>query len=164
MTKENLIIDLRNYKENIAKLKLRRREKAKYEKRIRLHDKTIETSITGSLGMNCDIHSKNQISNKVEKAVLNAISKEDEEIENAKKRIKELEAEIEELEDKVTETSIRLSALKYKEKEILFAYYVEGRSYEDIGNNLHFRLFNQTRDSEAIKKIVEKATSKMLKL
>ena len=82
----------------------------------------------------------------------------------AVERIKELIKEIEELKNKVTETSIRLSALKYKEKQILFAFYVEGRSYEDIGNNLHFKLFNQTRDTEAIKKIVEKATNKMLNL
>lgn len=164
MTKENLIIDLKKYKENIAKLKLRRREKAKYEKRIKLYNRTIETSLTGNLGLNCDIHSKNQISNKVEKAVLNAIGKEEEEIENAKKRIKELEAEIEELEDKVTETSIRLSALKYKEKEILFAYYVEERTYEEIGNKLYFKLFNQTRDKDTIKKIIEKATKKMINL
>ena len=163
MTKENLIIDLKNYKENIAKLKLRRREKKQCEKRIKQY-KTAETSITGIVGMNCDIHSKNQINNKIEKAVLETIEINEKEIKDAEERIKELITEIEELEDKVTETNIRLSALKYKEKEILFAFYVEGRSYEDIGNNLHFRLFNQTRDSEAIKKIVEKATNKMIKL
>lgn len=163
MTKENLIIDLKNYKENIAKLKLRRREKKQCEKRIKQY-KTVEASTTGITGLNCDIHSKNQISNKVEKAVIETIELNQKEIKEAEERIKELITEIEELEDKVTETSIRLSALKYKEKEILFAFYVEGRSYEDIGNNLHFRLFNQTRDSEAIKKIVEKATNKMIKL
>ena len=111
-----------------------------------------------------DIHSKNSISNKTEKTALDTIELNEKEIKEAEERIKELTLEIEELEDKVTETSIRLSALKYKEKEILYAFYVEGRGYEDIGNNLHFKLFNQTRDSEAIKKIVEKATNKMLKL
>lgn len=163
MTKENLIKDLKEYKENVAKLKLRRREKAKYEKRLKQY-KNIETSITGILEPNCDIHSKNQISNKVEKAAIETIDLNEKEIKDAKKRIKELEKEIQELQDKVEETSIRLSALKYKEKEVLYAFYVEGRSYEDIGNNLHFRLFNQTRDTEAIKKIVEKATNKMLNL
>ena len=163
MTKENLIKDLKEYKENIAKLKLRRRDKAKYEKRLKQH-KQIETSITGMVGSNCDIHSKNQISNKVEKAAIETIELNEREIKEAEKRIKELEKEIVELQDKVEETSIRLSALKYKEKEVLYAFYVEGRSYEDIGNNLHFRLFNQTRDTEAIKKIVEKATNKMLNL
>lgn len=163
MTKENLIIDLKNYKENIAKLKLRRREKKKCEKRIRQY-KRLESNITGIVEINSDIHSKNNISNKTEKTVLNTIELNEKEIKEAKERIKELILEIEELEDKVTETSIRLSALKYKEKEILFAFYVEGRSYEDIGNNLHFRLFNQKREPEAIKKIVEKATNKMIKL
>ena len=86
------------------------------------------------------------------------------EIREAEERIKELTKEIEDLEDKVQETSIRLSALKYREKEMLYAFYVEGRSYEDIGNNLYFRLFNQTREVGAIRKIIERATEKMLKL
>lgn len=163
MTKENLIIDLKEYKENIARLKLRRREKKKYERRLKQY-RSIETSVTGCVGQNSDIHSKNQISNKVEKAALETIEINEKEIREAKERIKELTKEIEDLEDRVQETTIRLSALKYKEKEILYAFYVEGRNYEDIGNNLHFRLFNQTRDTEAIKKIVEKATNKMLNL
>lgn len=163
MTKESLIKDLKEYKENIARLKLRRRDKRMYERRIKQYS-SIETSVTGCVGLNSDIHSKNQISNKVERAVLDAIEINEREIKEAEEKIKELTREIEFLEDKVQETSIRLSALKYKEKEILYAFYVEGRSYEDIGNNLHFKLFNQTRDTEAIKKIVEKATNKMLNL
>ena len=163
MTKESLIIDLKNYKENIAKLKLRRREKKKYEKRIKQY-KTVETSTTGIVGLNCYIHSKNQINNKVENAVIETIEINEKEIKEAEERIKELITEIEELEDKVTETSIRLSALKYKEKEILFAYYVEERTYEEIGNKLYFQLFNQTRDKDTIKKIIDKATKKMINL
>lgn len=163
MTKENLIIDLKNYKENIAKLKLKRREKKQCEKRIKQY-KTVETGTTGITGLNCDIHSKNQISNKVEKAVIETIELNQKEIKEAKERIKKLIPEIEELEDKVTETSIRLSALKYKEKEILFAYYVEERTYEEIGNKLYFQLFNQTRDKDTIKKIIDKATKKMANL
>lgn len=163
MNKSELIELLKDYKQNIAKLKLRKREKEKCEIRLILY-KRLESGTTANLGVNCDIHSKNQISNKTEKTVIDMIEINEKEKKEAVERIKELIKEIEELENKVTETSIRLSALKYKEKQILFAFYVEGRSYEDIGNNLHFKLFNQTRDSEAIKKIVEKATNKMLNL
>lgn len=163
MTKESLIKDLKEYKENIARLKLRRREKKKCEKRLKQY-KRLESNTTGMIGTNMDIHSKNSITNKTEKTALDTIELNEREKQEAEERIKELEIEIEELEEKVTETSIRLSALKYKEKEILHAFYVEGRNYEDIGNNLYFRLFNQTRDTEAIKKIVEKATNKMLTL
>ena len=163
MNKSELIELLKDYKQNIAKLKLRKREKQKNEKRLTQY-KRLESNPTGIVGTNCDIHSKNQISNKTEKTVIDMIELNEREQKEAEKRIRELTKEIEELENKVTETSIRLSALKYKEKQILFAFYVEGRSYEDIGNNLHFKLFNQTRDTEAIKKIVEKATNKMLNL
>lgn len=163
MTKENLIIDLKNYKENIAKLKLRKREKVKCEKRLKQYKK-IESNITGIVGINMDIHSKNSVSNKTEKTAIDTIELNDKEIKEAEERIKELTLEIEELEDKVTETNIRLSALKYKEKEILFAYYVEERTYEEIGNKLYFQLFNQTRDKDTIKKIIDKATKKMVNL
>lgn len=163
MTKEKLIELLRQYKENIAKLKLRRLEKKQCERRIKQY-KRLESNTTGIVGTNNDIHSKNKISNKTEKTVIDMIELNENEIKEAKKRIIELEAEIEELETIVAETQIRLEALKYKEKEILCAYYVEERTYEDIGNNLYFKLFSQTRDTETIKKIVEKATKKMIKL
>lgn len=163
MIKEILIKDLKEYKENLAKLKLRKREKQKCENRLTQY-KREESSITGIVGINCDIHSKNSISNKTESTAIDNIDNNAREIEEAEKRIKELEVEIVELEDKVQDINIRLSALKYKEKEILFAFYVEGRSYEDIGNNLFFKLFSQTRDTEAIKIIVKKAMDKMIKL
>ena len=163
MTKEKLIESLKEYKENTAKLKLRKLEKKKYEKRIKEY-KRIDSNTTGSFGINQDIHSKNKISNKTEKTALDIIELNKKEVKEAEEKIKELEAEIEELELIVEETKIRLEALKYKEKEILYAYYVEERTYEDIGNNLYFRLFSQTRDAGTIKKIVEKATQKMINL
>lgn len=52
----------------------------------------------------------------------------------------------------------------YKEREILIAYYIDGRTAEDIGNNLYFRLFNQTRSNRHIQRIIENATNKMLNL
>ena len=163
MSKDELIELLKNFKENIAKLKLRRLEKKKCEKRLQQY-KRLESSVTANLGINCDIHSKNKISNKTEKTALDTIELNEKEKREAERRIKELNNEIENLQEKVEETKIRLAALKYKEKEILYAYYVEDRTYEDIGNNLYLRLFNQTRDSGAIKAIVKKATNKMVNL
>ena len=163
MRKEELVDLLKGYKENIAKLKLRKLEKKKCEKRLKQY-KRLESNTTAILGINCDIHSKNKISNKTEKTIIDTIELNEKERKEAEKRIKELIPEIEELKEKVEETKIRLSALKYKEKEILYAYYVEGRTYEDIGNNLYFKLFNQTREVRAIKTIVDNATDKILKL
>ena len=156
MTKEELILLLKEYKENIAKLKLRKKEKIKYQKRLKQY-KRLESNLSSTLGVNMNIHSKNTISDKTEKTALDTI-------EINEKEIQEAETIIEELEDKVSETNIRLSALKYREKEILYAYYIEGRTYEDIGNRLYFKLFNQTRDKDTIKNIIEKATEKMVNL
>ena len=163
MKKEELVDLLKSYKENIAKLKLRRREKKKCERRLKQY-KRLESNTTAIVGTNCDIHSKNKISNKTEKTALDTIELNEKEKREAEERIKELIPKIEELEEKVAQASIRLSALKQKEKEILYAYYVEEQTYEYIGNKLYFRLYNQTRDVGTIKKIVEKATNKMINL
>lgn len=158
MSKDELIQLLKDYKENKAKLNIKLKELKNC--RIKLKHLELETNSTTSYGINQDIHSKNKISNKV----LDKIEQ------NDTKRI-ELEAEIEELEktvrdlrEKVEAVDDRLVGLKYKEREILTAYYVEGRTAEDIGNKLYFQLFNQTRSDRHIQRIIEKATNKMLNL
>lgn len=159
MTKEELIELLKDYKQNKAKLNIKLKELKSTRMKLKACD-DIETTTTSSYGENQDIHSKNKISNKV----LNKIE------ENDTKRL-ELEAEIEKLEKTVKElrekseaVEDRLEGLKYKEKETLIAYYVEGRTAEDIGNNLYFNLFNQTRSSRQIQGIIKEAVNKLLKL
>lgn len=159
MTKEELIELLKEYKQNKAKLNIKLKELKTTRIKLKFCEDT-EINTTTAYGENQNIHSKNKISDKV----LNKIEQND-------TRRLELEAEIENLEEivknlrnKVEAVEDRLEALKYKERELLYAYYVEGRTYEDIGNNLYLRLFAQTRDKDTIKRIVEKATQKMLNL
>ena len=92
MTKENLIKDLKEYKENVAKLKLRRKERRKNVKKLKQY-KSIETPITSITGINCDIHSKNKISNKVEQAALDTIEINEKLKKEAEDKIKELNKE-----------------------------------------------------------------------
>ncbi len=159
MTKEELIELLKDYKQNKAKLNIKLKELKSARIKLKACD-DIETNTTTAYGENQDIHSKNKISNKV----LSKIE------ENDTKRL-ELEAEIEKIEKTVKElrekseaVEDRLEGLKYKEREILIAYYVEGRTAEDIGNNLYFNLFNQTRSSRQIQGIIKEAVNKLLKL
>ena len=158
MSKDELIQLLKDYKENKAKLNIKLKELKNC--RIKLKYLELETNSTTSYGINQDIHSKNKISNKV----LDKIEQ------NDTKRI-ELEAEIEELEktvrdlrEKVEAVDDRLEGLYPKEKVLLTAYYIENRTYEEIGNKTYFQLYNQTRSWETIKKIIEKATNKMIKI
>ena len=158
MNKEELITLLKQYKENKAKLKIRLKELK--NERIRLKYIDSDTNMTTSYGNNQDIHSKNQISNKV----LRKIEENDIKTSELDKEIEELEKEVRELRAKVEAVEDRLIVLKYKEKEILTAYYIDGRTAEDIGNRLYFQLFNQTRSSRHIQRIIDKATEKMIKL
>ncbi len=159
MEKEEFIKLLKEYKENKAKLNIKLKELKNARIKLKNFDDPY-TSVTSSFGINQDIQSKNNISNKV----LNKVVKNDDEIEKTKKKIEKLEKEVKELRIKVESVEDRLIALKYREKELLCAYYIDGRTYEDIGNNLYFRLFSQTRSEKQIKRIVEIATEKMLKL
>lgn len=158
MTREDLIVLLKEYKENKARLNIKLKELK--NSRIKLKYVDSDTNMTSSYGNNQDIHSKNQISDKVSRKVEENDTKRIE-LEN---KIEELEEEVRELREKVDTVEDRLEGLKFKEREILTAYYVEGMTAEDIGNRLYFQLFSQTRSGRHIQRIIEKATEKMVKL
>lgn len=157
MTKEQLILLLKNYKENRAKLKLKLREKESILRKIESL-KNVSLSVT-SYEKNSDIHSKNIISDKTgNKASSNLDIETD-----LNQELEKIENEIRELALKVEDVEIRLEGLKYKEREILTAYYIEGRSPIEIGKELYFKLFSQTRSERTIQKIIERATEKISK-
>ena len=159
MTKSELIELLKSHKENKAKLNIRLKELKSARMKLKsLED--IDYTLSVSYGLNQDIHSKNKISDKVG----NQVEQNDTKKRELEEEIKNLEEEVRELRDKVESVDDRLVGLKYKEREILTAYYVEGRTAEDIGNKLYFQLFNQTRSDRHIQRIIEKATNKMLNL
>lgn len=158
MTREDLIVLLKEYKENKARLNIKLKELK--TSRIKLKYVDSDTNMTSSYGDNQDIHSKNQISDKVSRKVEENDTKRIE-LEN---KIEELEEEVRKLREKVDTVEDRLESLKFKEREILTAYYVEGMTAEDIGNRLYFQLFSQTRSGRHIQRIIEKATEKMVKL
>lgn len=158
MTREDLIVLLKEYKENKARLNIKLKELK--NSRIKLKYVDYDTNMTSSYGDNQDIHSKNQISDKVSRKVEENDIKRIE-LEN---KIEELEEEVRKLREKVDTVEDRLEGLKFKEREILTAYYVEGMTAEDIGNRLYFQLFSQTRSGRHIQRIIEKATEKMVKL
>lgn len=157
MTKEQLILLLKNYKENKAKLKLKLREKESILRKIESL-KNVTLSVT-SYEENSDIHSKNIITDKVGNKASDNIDVEA----DLKIELEKVEDEIRELSLRVEDVEIRLEGLKYKEREILTAYYIEGRSPIEIGKELYFRLFSQTRSERTIQKIIERATEKISK-
>lgn len=158
MTKTELIVLLKKYKENKARLKLKLREKEGILRKLE-SIKNVSISST-SYEQNSDIHSKNKISDKVgDKASKNM----DIEAELTIK-LTETENEIKELNTKLEEVDIRLEGLRRKEREILMAYYIEGNSYEEIGNITYYKLYNQTRSEEAVKKIIQRAIEKIVNL
>lgn len=163
MTKEELVTLLKNYKENVSKLQLRKKEKRMYE-RILKDEPEIETSISSHNEINADIRSKNKISDKVGNAVVNALVKIEENKNEAKEKLVELNKEIDYLENQTEEAEIRLNSLYYKERKILTAYYVENRTAEDISQNLYFSMFSRTCSVRYIRNIIKESTEKILKL
>ena len=158
MTKETLILLLKQYKENKAKLKLKLREK---EKLLRKIEQLKDISISAvSTGINNDIHSKNSISDKVGNSASDNIDKAKE----YREELDILEKEITELNDVIEEIDIRLDALKGKEKQILMAYYVDGYTYDYIGNIVYWELFHKTRSERQIKRMIESSTDKIISL
>ena len=157
MTKEQLILLLKNYKENKAKLKLKLREKESILRKIESL-KNVTLSVT-SYEENSDIHSKNIITDKVGNKASDNLDVET----DLKIELEKVEDEIRELNTKLEEVDIRLDGLRRKEKEILIAYYVEGNTYKEIGSITYYKLYNETRSEETITKIIQKATEKISK-
>lgn len=158
MNKEELITLLKQYKENKAKLKIRLKELK--NERIRLKYIDSDTNMTTAYGNNQDIHSKNQISNKV----LRKIEENDIKISELNKKIEELEKEVRELRAKVEAVEDRLIGLKYKERELLVAYYIDGRTAENISRTLYYDMYQRTCTPRYIQKIIDKATQKMISI
>lgn len=156
MTKEELIKLLKEHKEDKAKLNIKLKELK--TKRLQLKGcEEIETNITTAYGNNQDIHSKNKISNKV----LDKIEKNDIRRTELKNEIKHLEEEVRDLREKVEAVNDRLEGLKYKEREILIAYYIEGKTAEEIGEYDYERICGRKCSGRYIRKIVKNATLKM---
>ena len=158
MTRENLIALLKEYKENKARLNIKFKELK--TSRIKLKYVDSDTNMTSSYGDNQDIHSKNQISDKVSRKVEeNDIRRI--ELEN---KIEELEKEVKELREKVEAVEDRLVGLKYKERELLIAYYIDGRTAENISRTLYYDMYQRTCTPRYIQKIIDKATQKMISI
>lgn len=158
MNKDELVLLLKKYKENKAKLKLKLREKENILRDLE-SIKSVDLS-SSRLEINSDIRSKNSISDRVGNKASENIDKQTE----LDYKLSEVEAEIKELNSKIEEIDIRIESLTYKEAEIIKDYYIENNTYEHIGNYTYFRLFKQTRSARNIQDIVEKAVNKMLKI
>lgn len=158
MTKDQLILLLKQYKENKARLKLKLREKERILRQLEsIKEIELKSSATE---INSDIRSKNSISDKVGNYATNNSDKEN----DLKLELNALEQEIIELNTRIEEIDIRLDALKYKEREVLISYYIDGCTYEDIGNRVYFKLFSQTRSARHIQRMIERSTEKILEL
>ena len=159
MNKSELIELLKNYKENKAKLNIKLKEIK--TKRLQLKGcEEVETSLTTGYGINQDIHSKNQISNKV----LTKIEQNDSRRNDRENEIETLEKEIRELRERVEAVEDRLIGLKYKERELLVAYYIDGRTAENISRTLYYDMYQRTCTPRYIQKIIDKATQKMINI
>jgi len=151
MTKEQLILLLKNYKENKAKLKLKLREKESILRKIESL-KNVSLSVT-SYEENSNIHSKNIITDKVGNKVSDNL---DTEL-DLKAELERVENDIKELNTKLEEVDIRLEALTKREKEILIDYYIEKNTYQEIAEKLN-------RSYRNIQEIVKRCTEIIIKI
>ena len=159
MTKEELIELLKEYKQNKARLNVKLKElKTARIKLKACHD--IDTNTTSTYGENQDIHSKNKINDKV----LSKVEQNDTKRLELKAEIESLEEIVRQLRDKVEAVEDRLIGLKYKEREILTAYYIDGRTAQNIGDKLYFQMYNRTCSARYVQKIIDKATKRMINI
>lgn len=159
MTRTELIELLDKNKEDISKYEKNKKRIKDISKYIKKLEKESETKITTSYKENSSGRT-NIVNNTVESSII----RKEEKVKELEKEKIELEAENIILKSKIEDVEIFLKALKFKEKIVIKEHYIEGNSYEDIGNRVYWDLFRQTRDGQTIKKIADRAIAKMLKI
>lgn len=158
MSKEEIIQQLKLFKEKEGKLALKRNLRKRKKIQLRKRIKEIKVKITQ--GYSEGSSKTNKITSSVEEAVIDK----DEKIQELKNEIQELTDDIELLETDIEEVNIRLGSLQYLEKKIMIAYYVDNMSYQEIGLDTYYEVKHQTRDRRTIKNIIKKIEIKMEKL
>ena len=154
MNKEELLQLLKSYKENTSKKALREKRIKKLKKELENIEEKYDTQLTPVMH---DGGRGNQVVSQTE----NVAIKRQDRIKEIEKEISDIEAEIELLNDQIEEVDIRLGSLKRIEYEILVARYIDGQSYEYIGNITYYNVCHQTRSAETMKKELCKILNKI---
>lgn len=159
MKREQLIELFDKNKEDLSKYEKNKKTIREINKMIDKLKKNTDTKITTTY-KEISSGATNSISNTIQ----DCIEKKEERIKELEEEKAQLEAENTTIKSRIDDVEIFLKALKFKEKTIIVEHYIEGNSYEDIGNRVYWNLFKQTRDSQTIKRIADKAIEKMIKL
>ena len=159
MKREQLIELFDKNKEDLSKYEKNKKTIREINKMIDKLKKNTDTKITTTY-KEISSGATNSISNTIQ----DCIEKKEERIKELEEEKAQLEAENTTIKSRIDDVEIFLKALKFKEKTIIVEHYIEGNSYEDIGNRVYWNLFKQTRDSQTIKRIADKAIEKMTKL
>lgn len=159
MNREDLIYLFDKNKEDISKYEKNKKQIREINIIIEKIKKDTNTKTTTSY-KEIPSGKTNAISNTIE----DCVESKDEKVKALEKEKTELEAENIILKSRIEDVEILLKALKFKERTIIVEHYIEGNSYEDIGNRVYWNLFKQTRSGNAMQKIAEKALNKILKI
>ena len=159
MNREDLIYLFDKNKEDISKYEKNKKRIREINIIIEKIKKDTNTKTTTSY-KEVPSGKTNTISNTIE----DCVESKDEKIKELEEEKTELEAENIILKSRIEDVEILLKALKFKERTIIVEHYIEGNSYEDIGNRVYWNLFKQTRDGQTIKRIADRAIEKILKL
>lgn len=159
MSRDELIQLFDKNKEDISKYDKNKKRIKDINDEIKKIKRNNETKITTSYN-EISTGRTNTINNTIE----NCIEKKDTKIRELEEERTKLEAENIILKSKMEDVNIMLKALKFREKIIVREHYIEGNSYEDIGNRVFWKIFGQTRDWQTIKKACDRALDKILKL
>lgn len=159
MKREQLIELFDKNKEDLSKYEKNKKTIREINKMIDKLKKNTDTKITTTY-KEISSGATNSITNTIQ----DCIEKKEERIKELEEEKAQLEAENTTIKSRIDDVEIFLKALKFKEKTIIVEHYIEGNSYEDIGNRVYWNLFKQTRDSQTIKRIADKAIEKMIKL
>ena len=133
MKREQLIELFDKNKEDLSKYEKNKKTIREINKMIDKLKKNTDTKITTTY-KEISSGATNSISNKIQ----DCIEKKEERIKELEEEKAQLEAENTTIKSRIDDVEIFLKALKFKEKTIIVEHYIEGNSYDDIGNRVYW--------------------------
>lgn len=159
MNRDDLVQLFDKNKEDMAKYEKNKKRIKDINELIKKIEKEINIKTTTTYK-----EAQSSPTNKINSVVENFVEQKDEKIRKLEEEKTELEAENIIIKSRIEDVEIYLKALKFRERTIIIEHYIEGNSYDDIGNRVFWKLFGQTRDGRTVQRIADKAIEKMLKL
>lgn len=160
MDKKTMIQKLKDYNKMQSELSIKKLELEKVKDELREIGSGYDENMANTYGLNSDIRPKNKVSDKISETII----KNENERKIKERLIKEIGLQIKQLKFELRGVKARLKILGDNERKLVVAYYINGKTAEQISRTTYFELFQRTTSEKTIWNIISKSIERMAEI